>query len=261
MQNGIYIAFEPQFNQEGETYAYDILLINYTQWKIVFDGWMFLGEDEVSIGGSLDSQKTDKLDILPKHNLNDYPEIEITVWRWTTAGQDGKVVKNLKIKPKQFFKKIADMPLTGSIGHVYQVAEDFAPPLNRENTLKSYTLNNLPDEEMPKSDLELMKIKLVNLEARASFPDSIDLHVQNLTPDYKKLDAAAAFMLQMEHFEKYLEQAILLGMPYVYIVHGKGKGRLREEVQRRLKEHSGVVDFESGYHEGYGAGGATKVIL
>jgi len=260
MQTGIFLAFEPIFDKDGETYAYYIQLINNTMWKIVFDGSMYIGDDHFPLSGSVESQTADELDTLPKQDLNDYPSFELTIWRWTTAGQDGRVNKNLKIKPKQFFKKIADAPILNTMAHVYKIADDFAPPIRRSDTLKAYTETHLPDEQ---SDdvYEQIKVKLHDVKARAKFPESIDLHIYNLTDEYKKMDAVASLALQLKSFENYIDEAVLIGVPFVYIVHGKGKGRLREEIHRRLKDHQDVVRFESGFHEGYGAGGATKVFF
>jgi dsDNA-specific endonuclease/ATPase MutS2 len=46
----------------------------------------------------------------------------------------------------------------------------------------------------------------------------------------------------------------------VYIIHGVGKGRLKEMIHARLKRHSDVEHFKNEYHERYGWG-ATEVIL
>ncbi len=261
MQTGIFLAFEPIFDKDGETYAYYIQLINNTMWKIVFDGSMYIGDAQFPLSGSVESQTADELDTLPKSDLNDYPNFELTIWRWTTEGQDGRVNKKLKLKPKQFFKKIADAPILNTMAHVYKIADDFAPPISRSDTLKAYTESQRPEEEESKDVYERMKVKLHDVAAKASFPESLDLHIYNLTDEYKKMDAAAALAFQLKRFEDYIDEAVLVGVPFVYVVHGKGKGRLREEIHRHLKEHPSVLRFESGFHEGYGAGGATKVFF
>jgi DNA mismatch repair protein MutS2 len=59
---------------------------------------------------------------------------------------------------------------------------------------------------------------------------------------------------------KYLDDAILAGLPQVRLVHGKGTGALKKAVQALLKEHPLVVRFRAGApHEG--GAGATVVEL
>jgi len=56
--------------------------------------------------------------------------------------------------------------------------------------------------------------------------------------------------------ENYLDKAYLAGMPFVRIIHGKGTGKLRQEVRAALKEHAQVSSFEEG-HPNEGGDGVT----
>ncbi len=260
MQRGLFLAFEPVVNEAGDINSYRIHLINRTLWKVVFDGYLHILEDELQLGGSVENENTTQLAYMPKANLNDYPTFDLTLWRWTTEGQDGRVVKHLKIKPRQFFKKETYSPYLNADVHLYQLADDFAPPVEREDTLRNYTKDNLPEKEN-KTIYDEMYVRVRDVKAWANFEKSIDLHIHMLTKDFEKMDAAQSLYFQLEAFEKYINDAILTGVPYVYVIHGKGKGRLQEEIHRRLKDNPQVIRFEDGYHEGYGTGGATKVIF
>jgi DNA mismatch repair protein MutS2 len=46
--------------------------------------------------------------------------------------------------------------------------------------------------------------------------------------------------------DNYLDKAYMSGMPYVRIIHGKGTGKLRQEVRAALKGHPQVASFEEG---------------
>ncbi len=58
----------------------------------------------------------------------------------------------------------------------------------------------------------------------------------------------------LEMLDRYLEKAYLAGLPFVRIIHGKGTGKLRQEVRLALKGHPHVISFEEGQESEGGAG-------
>lgn len=60
--------------------------------------------------------------------------------------------------------------------------------------------------------------------------------------------------------ERYLDQAILAGFKTVYIIHGKGEGKLRQATHEFLRNHPHVQDFRLGRPEEGGLG-VTVVTL
>ncbi|MGD0611892.1 MAG: Smr/MutS family protein [Anaerolineales bacterium] len=61
--------------------------------------------------------------------------------------------------------------------------------------------------------------------------------------------------------DRYLEQAYLAGLPFVRIIHGKGTGKLRQEVRAALKVHPHVAAFEEGRENEGGAGVTVAKIV
>jgi len=59
-----------------------------------------------------------------------------------------------------------------------------------------------------------------------------------------------------EALDKFLDDALLAGLPSVRIVHGKGEGILRDVTRRTLQNHPGVTSFRDG-EAGEGGQGAT----
>ena len=74
------------------------------------------------------------------------------------------------------------------------------------------------------------------------------------------MNNAEILRLQLRTFDDYLEKAIRVGVPKVFIIHGLGKGRLRNEIASRLIRHPEVETFKNEYHPRYGYG-ATEVIF
>jgi DNA mismatch repair protein MutS2 len=50
----------------------------------------------------------------------------------------------------------------------------------------------------------------------------------------------------LDMLDSYLEKAYMSGLPFVRIIHGKGTGKLRQEVRAALKDHPQVASFEEG---------------
>jgi len=50
----------------------------------------------------------------------------------------------------------------------------------------------------------------------------------------------------LDMLDRYLEKAYMAGLPFVRIIHGKGTGKLRQEVRAALRIHPQVSSFEEG---------------
>jgi DNA mismatch repair protein MutS2 len=64
----------------------------------------------------------------------------------------------------------------------------------------------------------------------------------------------------LERLDLYLDRALLAGLHRVRLIHGKGQGILRREVQRFLESHPGVSRFRDG-EPGEGGWGVTMAFL
>ena len=64
----------------------------------------------------------------------------------------------------------------------------------------------------------------------------------------------------LDMLDRYLDNAIATGMPFVRIIHGKGTGRLRQVIREVLRENSNVVSFEDGA-DNEGGDGVTVIHL
>ena len=62
----------------------------------------------------------------------------------------------------------------------------------------------------------------------------------------------------IEKVTRYIDDAIMLGIPSVRIIHGKGTGVLREEIQKMLKTMPGVASAAD-EHIQFGGTGVTVV--
>lgn len=162
--------------------------------------------------------------------------------------------KSIKIKPRQAIVQRAGIPLANFSAALFLVTESPAKPAS--NSLQEYSKSIKP--EKPSSESNLVAIH--DVHRRAHFPIDLDLHIEKIVPDPRAVKPADTLKLQLKKAEQYLFDAMEAGVPQVFLIHGLGNGRLKEEISRLLDDTDGVVSYKNEYHHKYGFG-ATEVIL
>lgn len=109
------------------------------------------------------------------------------------------------------------------------------------------------------------KIKSENKKQKKSKPSNnkvvweIDLHIEELTDDYRNLSNGEILEIQMRHFTHFMGDAIEKKIPKVIIIHGKGEGVLKNEIRTALFAYGNLEIHDASYTK-YGQG-ATEVII
>ena len=88
----------------------------------------------------------------------------------------------------------------------------------------------------------------------------VDLHIEKLRDDYHFLDNSEILKIQLEHFKRALDAAIVHKLPSIIFIHGVGNGTLRNEIQKLAGKHQQVKTFMDAYKEKFGYG-ATEVVI
>jgi hypothetical protein len=88
----------------------------------------------------------------------------------------------------------------------------------------------------------------------------VDLHIEKLRDDYQFIGSAEIQRIQLNHFKKALDAAIVHQLPEITFIHGAGNGILRHELHKQLGKHPKVQTFLDAHKEKFGYG-ATKVLL
>lgn len=258
---GLQLAFDPIKDSDETVTKYQAYLINDTQNEFLFSVKVSLpNQSDKTTHGKITATSTYFIQEILFDQLNDAPTFEIEAWQITTEGTGPRQHKILKIKPKQFFKKVKTAPLLNRPVHLYLLFEKSIQKSAKMKTedLKTYTKKNVRPVNLQKS--RSSKYKVHDVEEYANFSGEIDLHIENLTSRKGKMSNAEKLQLQLEHFDKFIDKAIQLGVPRVFIIHGLGKGRLRDVIASRLIQMPEVKTFKNEYHPRYGWG-ATEVIF
>ncbi|TXB62766.1 Smr/MutS family protein [Phaeodactylibacter luteus] len=261
---GLLLAFDPVANLLGQIDAYEMSLINDTRQDFLFS-------IEIRLGQRLhlrENHKIDRTSVYPLApalafgDLNDAPTVYLSCWPLTTQGTGKELAQETRIKPKQFFKRTRTAPLLNKQVHLFTLMDSKLLSGKQEQPpaedLRDYTLKNKrPSHSQKPQGRGRLRHEVLEL---ASFVPEIDLHIEHLTDNHAKLSNAEILRLQIYHFEQYLYKAIRLGVDRVFIIHGVGKGRLRDAIATRLLQMPDVQSFKNEYHPRYGYG-ATEVIL
>jgi len=160
-----------------------------------------------------------------------------------------------KPKAKQVFKQIEHIHQHGDAFFSYQL---FAKYPDRPKTVEPepespWNLNKLTD-----AGFKVMNNKRVFSEPAP--PSVLDLHIEKLTEDYIGMGSHEKLTFQLNAFEKWLNKVELHYMKHVFVIHGIGKGTLKDEIHNMLKQRSSVKSFVQQYHPWYGHG-ATEIFL
>lgn len=259
---GIQIAFDPVLKADGSTDKYVMYLLNDSKNDFIFDLVLkFHGEEEQDWNGKLEKTSFIKLGSLLFDDLNDAPSFDMNCWKTTTEGKGKKMTKTLKIKAKQFFKNIRTAPFLNKSAHIYRIFENLdSEQTESKEDLKSYTKKNVRPVKFRNRDSNIGFYNQFDSKEFSEFETEIDLHIEKLIEKPHKMSNAEIVRIQLSHFESFLTKAIRLGVPTVFIIHGVGKGRLKNEIASRLIQNPQVKTFKNEFHPRYGWG-ATEVIF
>lgn len=260
---GVLLAFDPEYNMDGTTKEYVIHCVNDTSDTIIFDFELFL-EDEslLKTNGQIAAHSIAELGELLGDELNEHPQVEINLWKVTTEGTSAGLSKQIKIKPKQFFKNLKNTLFFSKKVHLYQLAEKLEAGNQDKKSLdnlKQYTKLNARSFK-PKRRSSNPFYRVHDVMEYAEFEPEIDLHIERLVKSTKGMDARQIVHIQMQHFHEFLAKAIRIGVPSVFVIHGVGEGKLRDRIAKELAEHPQVRSFKNEYHHRYGFG-ATEVLF
>lgn len=86
------------------------------------------------------------------------------------------------------------------------------------------------------------------------FGEEVDLHIDSSQFSGGKKEEKYAIEYQIDALHTALDNAIMRGKLELRVIHGLGKGKLKDEVHKILRSHPHVKSFENAYHARYGWG-------
>ncbi len=252
--DGVWLSFLPKItiDEFGDDVVEEmkIHLINRTERAYQFTyQLLFFGKSEFDLKAEIKPFEDFYLHDVPFSDMSDSP---LFSFRFSLVQPDKTKAEqyeaSLKLKPKQLFEKLEQLKQKGEATFTYKLFDQY------------------PDkQEEQKIELDSLAAKGIKIydakEARKHLPPArsvVDLHIEKLTDDWKRLSNAEILHMQLQEFEKWYDLAIAHHQPYLIVVHGVGSGRLRDEIHDLLRLKREVKSFVNQYHPSFGYG-ATEI--
>jgi hypothetical protein len=257
---GIYLALEAVPETDGSVVFYQIWIINEMTFPVImaFDAY-YASETLFQINQKLPGLAAFCCGRLHYDDLNDHPDVEVSVQTISTEGLAPAHIKNFRLRGKTVLNTQTTIEILDRPG--WSIAL-FSPKTLTGTEQKTPNLTEYAQTVKPKTQKQGGKqyFDIRNIQDIASFIPEIDLHIEALV-DYKgKMSNGEILSLQLMHFESFMEKATRMACRNVFIIHGVGEGVLRSAVSERLKQRKDVLKFHNQYHPKYGFG-ATEVIF
>jgi hypothetical protein len=240
-EKGIYLAVVPDAKTNAVVHFH---LVNDTSYQLLtslttVQNQQYKGE----YAGIITPASVVKIFSAPLADLQIWPQFNLQLLYHTT--QNKKPVEPLifteKFKAKDFAASRKQIPLMNQQGWLIRLDEDEVV-IDAEKLKESFFK---PAEEKQLIDKPTTEV---------------DLHIEKLKDDHQFLSSATILNIQLDHFKKALDAAIVHQLPEIIFIHGAGNGTLKHELHKLLSKNNRIQTFMDARKEKFGYG-ATKVLL
>lgn len=254
--DGVWLTFLPVMDMDefGDVVVEELKLhlINRTEtpYKFVYK-LHFFGKPDFELKNTIQPFEDFYLHDVEFADLNDSPSFEFD---FSLLQPDKKKAEHfessVKLKPKQLFAKIEELKEKNQATFSQRLFENY-PDKVIEDTV-----------EMGKLAAKGYKIYEASKARQHLEParSVIDLHIEKLTDDYRRMSNYEIVSLQLKTFEKYYHLAVAHHQPSLIVIHGVGEGVLRDEIHDILRLKKEVKSFVNQYHPNFGYG-ATEIFF
>lgn len=248
LARGIYLSYMPEYKVGEMEDVVDVLkvyLLNELPWHVQFRYEVSLRNEPVfAHEGKLHGFGHVYLHSIPYDSMNDQPRFN---W-WLDNIDDADMAPangQLRIRPQKLFQHIDECLANNQPSFNYMLIEDFSA--------------KLPVKEEPTASIKVAAAPAtVTHHTPVALKTEIDLHIEQLTDSTRGMSNADILMIQLSALQTQLRTAINAGQERLMIIHGLGKGKLRDEVHRILSETPEVKSYTNEWQARYGFG-ATEV--
>ncbi len=255
-EDGVWLTFLPVMDMDefGDVVVEELKLhlLNHTSIPYGFVYKLhYFGKPDFELKNTIQPFEDFYLHDIEFESLNDSPSFEFD---FSLEKPDKKKEAHyealVKLKPKQLFAKIEELKQK-NLATFSQLLFETYPDRKYEDIVEMGRMAakgyKMYDATKGRQHLE---------PARSE----VDLHIDKLTNDWKRMNSYDIVGLQLKAFEKYYELALLHHLPSFIVIHGVGEGVLRNDIHDILRLKKDVKSFVNQYHPSYGYG-ATEIFF
>lgn len=235
---GLFLAFFPIFNKDNDEVidAFKIYFINQDKERILFKYEARHQDQQLFyIKGDTLAFTNFYIHNVSMDVMHEAPTFKITI---------GKLTQEIKIRPKKLFQYLQDL-INGDIPYYSIPVQDTSWMIVDKDA-------SLP---IPKHQQTNIHKYLKNKPVK-----EIDLHIENLVKDFSHLTNAEIIKIQLDTFKSVFNQAIMLSQPNMTVIHGVGKGTLKDAIHELLRASAEVDFYQNEWSPRYGYG-ATQIFF
>lgn len=254
VEDGVWLTFLPVMDTDefGDLVVEEMKLhlVNHTREAYHFHYQLhYFGKPDFELKNTVQPFTDFYLHDIPFENLNDSPAFD---FEFSLVQPDkkkaGHFEAGVKLKPKQLFARIEELKKKNEATFSQLLFEKYP--------------DHIPDDKVELSSLAAKGFKIYDAaRARQHLEPArtvVDLHIEKLSDNWKKMSNYEILSLQLRSFEKYYDLAIAHRQPTLIVIHGVGEGVLRNEIHDILRLKREVKSFVNQYHPSFGYG-ATEI--
>lgn len=261
VEDGVWLTFLPVMDHDefGDLVVEELKLhlVNHTETPYHFHYKLhFFGKPDFELKNSVQPFEDFYLHDIEFGELNDSPSFD---FEFTLVTPDKNKAPHyeaaVRLKPKQLFSKIEELKQKNLATFSQRLFETY-PVRTYEEIVEA--------EHSWKNKLSSAGFKVYDAaKARQHMEPArsvVDLHIEKLADDWKRMSNYEIMSLQVKTFEKYYHLAVVHHQPSLVIIHGVGEGKLRDEIHDLLRLKKEVKSFVNRHHPAYGYG-ATEIFF
>jgi hypothetical protein len=239
-QQGIFLAYVPYNDQQ-----HGMVLINYQEKDLLYYVAESHGTNSKTLAAGVIKAKThQKIEEKSIKNFESWPTLHFQFIPLNRQVEPTvpPFERKVKFKASSFFKSKKKAPILEKDAYLFQLNEN-------SKALDISALNQSLNEDIQAP---------VSAQTFQKPPAEIDLHIEQLSTNAENMSNSEKLNLQLEVFERTLNQAIASGMDEITFIHGIGNGVLKKEIHKHLSGIKHIQYFKDTHKSNFGYG-ATLV--
>lgn len=261
---GINLYLQPFYHSDKTINYFLLHLHNNTGSALQFHyQLLFFEEIEFELKKDIGGRETIILNTIAYDDLNDSPllKFNFTLKKIKNKQQFTQFERTVKPKAKMLRKPPVLVANINAEAYVLQAVQKIPikklpPPVPKADVKKINPMHMKARMLFRQEEQQNYKERVyVNAEERV-----VDLHIEKLTDNPKSIRKNEILALQLKHFEAQLQEAIKRKEPNMIAIHGIGKGRLKKEIVKVMRQHPEVKRFVNELEPKYGFG-ATRILF